>query len=306
MDNSAAARIAAQSGDEADASRDAQLGTCVHHEDVTDMVAFPIAMGFAACRRRWPDLRSLLVELGGESMITTASERSPRFYARVAGFIHLAAMALSMFSQVYVPGRIIVSGDAAATAHNLAASGGLFRAGIVVDILIFVSDIVIAWAFYELLSLVDGGLARLGAFIRVAAAAVMAAVTLNGLVSVRLLSGVDYLRPIGSQHLQGFARLFMSMRGIGLHIGFVFLGAGSTIFAYLLFRSRYVPRVLAGWGMFASPLLALGSLATLLNPWFAANASMAFMVPMFFYEVPLGLWLLAKGVRLPAPYSTAR
>jgi hypothetical protein len=46
-------------------------------------------------------------------------------------------------------------------------------------------------------------------------------------------------------------------------------------------------------------LLALGSLAVLLFPWFEANASLAYMVPMFFYEVPLGLWFLIKGVRTP-------
>jgi hypothetical protein len=231
----------------------------------------------------------------------SATERPARFYARIAGSIYLAAMALSMFSQVYVPGRIIVPGDAAATAHNLVASEGLFRAGIVVDILIYVSDVVIAWAFYELLKPVDGALARLGCFLRIADAAILSAVTLNGLVSVRLLSGADYLQAIASPQLQALARFFMSIQGTGLTIGFVFLGAGSTVFACLLFRSRYVPRVLSGWGLFASPLLALGALATLLSPWFAAHASMASMVPMFFYEVPLGLWLLLRGVQVPAP-----
>lgn len=233
-------------------------------------------------------------------------ERSPLFYARVAGSIYLAAMALSMFTQVYVPGQIIVPGDGAATARNLVASEGLFRAGIVVDILIFVSDIVIAWAFYELLKAVDDGLALLGVFLRVADAAILAAVTLNGLISVRLLSGADYLQAIDTRQLQGLARLFMSMRGTGLYIGFVFLGAGSTVFAYLLFKSRYVPRVLAGWGVLASLLLALGSLATLLSTWFAATASMASMVPMFFYEVPLGLWFLFKGVKVPVADAPGR
>jgi len=238
-------------------------------------------------------------------MTMSAPERSPLFYARVVGAIYLAAMALSMFTQVYVPVQIIVSGDVAATARNLVTSEGLFRAGIVIDILIFVSDVVIAWAFYELLKPVDDGLARLGAFLRVADAAILAAVTLNGWVSVRLLSGADYLQAIGPQQLQGLARLFMGMRSTGLSIGFVFLGAGSTVFAYLLFKSRYVPRVLAGWGMFASPLLALGSLATLLYPWFAGKPSMASMAPMFFYEVPLGLWFLVKGVEVPAAHSNA-
>jgi hypothetical protein len=215
-------------------------------------------------------------------------------------------MALSMFTQVYVPGRIIVPGDVAATAHNVVAAEGLFRAGIVVDILIFVSDVVIAWAFYQLLKPVDDGLALLGAFLRIADAAILAVVTLNGLVTVRLLSGVDYVQAIDVRQLQGLARLFMGMRGTGLYIGFVFLGAGSTVFAYLLFRSRYVPRALAAWGILASPLLALGALATLLFPWFPATASMASMVPMFFYEVPLGLWFLLKGLNVPATYAAAR
>jgi hypothetical protein len=238
-------------------------------------------------------------------MSATAPERSPMFNARIAGSIYLAAMALSIFSQMYVPDRIVVSGDTAATAHNLVALEGLYRAGIVVDILIFVSDVVLAWAFYELLKPVDDALARLGAFLRIADAAILAGVTLNGVVSLRLLSGADYLRAIDSHELQGLSRLFMGMRVMGLNIGFVFLGAGSTIFAYLLYKSRYVPRVLSGWGLFASPLLALGALATLLSPWFAAHASIPSMAPMFFYEVPLGLWFLLKGVKVQAAQAKA-
>jgi hypothetical protein len=52
--------------------------------------------------------------------------------------------------------------------------------------------------------------------------------------------------------------------------------------------------------VFASLALATGSLVVILSPWFAANAAMIYMVPMFFYEVPLGLWFLTKGVDVPA------
>jgi hypothetical protein len=227
-------------------------------------------------------------------------ERSPLFYARVAGFIYLFAMALGVFNQSIVPGGIIVTGDAAATARNILAAEGLFRFGIAADVVTFVSDVVIAWAFYELLKSVDKSLALLAAFMRIADAAILAVVTLNGLITLRLLSGADYLQVFQTSQLQGLARLYVSARGLGFYIGFVFLGLGSTVFAYLLFKSRYVPRALSGWGIFASLVLAIGSLAVILSPWFAANASMAYMVPMFFYEVPLGLWLLVKGVNAPA------
>lgn len=208
-------------------------------------------------------------------------------------------MALGIFSQVFVLGRIVVPGDAAATANNLLASEGLFRLGIAIDVITFVSDVVIAWAFYELLKSVDKALALLGAFLRIADGAILAVTTFNGLITLRLLSGVDYLHAFDASQLQSLARLFVSARGVGFDVGFVFLGSGSTVFAYLLFKSRYVPRALAGWGIFSSLALAVGSLAVILFPWFAANASMIYMVPMFFYEVPLGLWFLIKGVRAP-------
>jgi hypothetical protein len=146
---------------------------------------------------------------------------------------------------------------------------------------------------------VDKSLALLGAFLRIADGAILAVVTLNGLITLRLLSGVGYLQGFDTNQLQGLARLYVSARGLGFYIGFVFLGLGSAVFAYLLLKSRYVPAILPAWGIFASLLLAIGSLAVIFSPWFAANAAMACMVPMFFYEVPLGLWFLVKGVRSP-------
>ena len=237
---------------------------------------------------------------GSRTVATHRPDRPPVFYARVAGFIYLFAMASGIFSQSFVLDRLLVNGDLVATAHNIVAAEGLFRLGIAVDVITFLSDVVIAWAFYELLKSVDKSLALLGAFLRVADGAILAGITLNGLITLRFLSGVDYLQAFDASQLQGLARLYISARGLGFYIGFVFLGCGSAIFAYLLWRSRYVPAVLPAWGIFASLLLAVGSLAVILSPWFAANASMAYMIPMFFYEVPLGLWFLLKGIRVDA------
>jgi F0F1-type ATP synthase membrane subunit c/vacuolar-type H+-ATPase subunit K len=100
-----------------------------------------------------------------------SDRRPPLFYARVAGFIYLLAMALGIFSQAYVLGRL-VGDDAAGTAQQIAASEGLFRLGIVIDVLTAVTDVVIAWAFYELLKAVDASLALVAAWLRVADAAI--------------------------------------------------------------------------------------------------------------------------------------
>jgi hypothetical protein len=226
-----------------------------------------------------------------------SDRRPPLFYARVAGFIYLLAMALGIFSQGYVLGRL-VGDDAARTAQQIAASEGVFRLGIVIDVLTAVTDVVIAWAFYELLKGVDASLALVGAWLRVADAAILATTAVGGLLTLRLLSGVGYLESFEPGQLQSLARLYVSERSSGFYVGFVFLGLGSAVFAYLLFTSRYVPRLLAGWGIFASLLLAIGSLGVMLSPAFSASGAMIYMLPMFFYEVPLGLWFLIRGVRV--------
>jgi len=235
-------------------------------------------------------------------MPTETVERSPLFYARIAGVIYLAAMALSIFSQVGILNRLVIEGDPRATAANILASEGLFRTGIAIDVIIAASDVVIAWAFYELLKTVDRSLALVGALLRVADGAILAVTAFSALLTLRLLSGVSYLQSFDERQLQSLARLSISARGSGFYVAFVFLGLGSAVLAYVLLKSRYVPRMLAGWGIFASLLLALGSLAVILSSAFAASASMIYMVPMFFYEVPLGLWFLIRGVKLPASY----
>ena len=222
-------------------------------------------------------------------------ERSPRFYARLAGVIYLSAMGLSIVSQMFILGRL-VQDDPRATANNILASEGLFRLGIAIDLCIAVSDVVIAWAFYELLRAVDRSLALVGALLRVVDGSILAITTLIALLTLRLLSGVSYLLSFDQAQLQSLARLSVSARGLGSYVAFVFLGLGSAIFAYLLLKSAFVPKLLAGWGVFASLLLAIGSLLVIVSPTFAASASMIYMVPMFFYEVPLGLWFLIKGV----------
>jgi hypothetical protein len=139
----------------------------------------------------------------------------------------------------------------------------------------------------------------LGAFWRLADCSILAVNMLNDFVVLRLLSGADYLRVFDTKQLQALARLFLSVEAGGFQIGFVFLGFGSTVFSYLWLKSGYVPRGLAALGIFASLMLAVGTVAIMVFSGLAV-VGLTYMAPMFFYEVGLGLWLLIKGIRAPA------
>lgn len=219
--------------------------------------------------------------------------------AKVAGLIYLLAMAASMFAELYARAPLMVRGDAAQTAINIAASAGLFRVGSVIHLLTFASDAVLAIALYVVLRPINKGVALLAASWRLVDCAILSVNLLNDFAILRLVSGASYLSAFDTKQLQSLVRLFLSIEASGFQAGFVFLGLGSTAFSYLWLRSHYIPTALAGLGIFASSVLAIITLVCVLFPRLGETIGLTYMAPMFFYEVGLGLWLLIKGIRMP-------
>jgi hypothetical protein len=226
---------------------------------------------------------------------TTGIQPDQRTAARIVGILYLVQMAGGIFGQAFVRDRLIVQGDAAKTAQNIGASEGLFRWSIAGDLITYVSVILLIWAFYVLVRPINKNLALLAVFLRLAENIILCVATVNSLVVLKLLSGADYLKTFELGQLHSLVTLALSIQGLAMNIAFILLGLGSTIFAYLLFKSRYVPKVLAAWGVFASLLLATLSLAIIVFPGLSV-LGLTYMMPMGLYEVGLGLWLVVKGI----------
>jgi hypothetical protein len=106
----------------------------------------------------------------------------------------------------------------------------------------------------------------LAAFLRIVEVPVGVAATVNSLMAVQLLSSPRYLEVFEAGQLHALSRLARNAFGFGQDIGFIFVGLGSTVFAYLLLRSRYIPRILAGWGVFASLVFTAHNIAIIVFP----------------------------------------
>lgn len=224
-------------------------------------------------------------------------EPAQRTAARIAGFLYLLQMATGV-GAYYARGRLIVGEDAGQTAQNILAAERLFRLSIAGDLLTYVAVIMLIWALYILLRPVDKNMVFLAVFFRLVENAVLCAATVNALVVLRLLSGVAYLETFEPSQLHSLARVALSAQALGMRVGFIFLGLGSAVFAYLLMKSRYIPRALAAWGIFSSLVLAIVTLALVVLPGLG-TLGLIYMLPMGIYEVGVGLWLLVRGVRPP-------
>lgn len=229
-------------------------------------------------------------------MTVAAPGIAPMRIVRFTGAMYLLQMAAGVFTQMHARGSLIVRDNATQTAQNILDSEQLFRIGIASDLVTYTAVLLATWGLYVLLRSVDRNLAVLAVLFRLMELAVHFNVTVNSLAVLRMLSGAEYLHPIGAAELHSLAQLALGVQGSGMNMGFILLGLGSAVFAYLLYQSRYVPRLIAGWGVFASLLLATYALSIIVFPK-AGSLQLVPMLPMGVYEVTLGFWLLLRGVR---------
>ena len=230
-------------------------------------------------------------------MASTVIDQSQRTAARVAGLLYLLLMACGVFGEFNGRGSLIVGNDPAKTAAHIVDHLLLFRIGMVSDLAAFTGDIAMAVALYVLLRPVGRHLALLAAFWRVAEAAVLGVITLNSFTMLQLLTDARYATVFSSQQLQSLVWLFNDTHDAGYNIGLIFLSLGCIVFSWLFFKSRYIPRLLAGFGLLAYIVMLAGTITAIVWPDNPVGDN--FDTPAGIYEIVIGFWLLLRGVGRP-------
>ena len=221
---------------------------------------------------------------------------SVQTYARIAGVLFLLSIVAGGFGEFYVPSKLIVSGDAAATAKNIIVFDSLFRLSFAGYLVEAVCDIAVAWIFYVLLRPVRRDLALLAAFFGLVATATFAVAELFYFAASFILGGAAYLKTFSPEQINSLAMLSLKFYGVGAGVFMVFYGVGWVIRGYLIFRSDYLPKALGALLALAGLGFITRNFALVLAP---AFASAILLFPMFLAGVSLTAWLLVKGVDVP-------
>jgi len=225
--------------------------------------------------------------------------------ARIAGAVYLSMILTAPFSLIYVPGKLIVRGNAAATADNLLTHETMFRLSILGDLVGQVIFICLAIALYRLLNSVN----KIWAGTMVAFVLISAAIgflnTLNNIAALILFQGGDFLAVIDKPQRDALAMLFVRLHSHGHFINEIFWGLWLFPFGLLVFQSGFLPRILGVWLMInCFGWLALSIMALFFPTYYDAAFRMA--QPVLFGELAIMLWLLIKGAKVrPAAAATA-
>jgi len=144
---------------------------------------------------------------------------------------------------------------------------------------------------------VDRTLALVASFFRLIYALMWVRMTLNLFDALRLLSGPDNLSVFETDRLQALARLALRASFDEYYVGLLFWALAATVCGYLLFKSSYIPRALAAFGIVASGWCAACTLVFIIFPGFANVVNLWwFDTPMTLFEIATSCWFLFKGI----------
>jgi hypothetical protein len=218
-------------------------------------------------------------------------DASPRLTARVTGVLYLLTILTGIFAQGFVSARLIVEGDAAATATNILAHKSLFEWGFSVYLIEMACQIGTTALFYYLLKPAGRAVSLLAAFLGLTGCIIKTFSRLFYIAPLFVLGGAHYVSAFNQDQLAALSLFLLKVNDRGAGMALAFFGLYAVLNGYLIIRSTFLPRILGvlsviagvGWLTFFYPPLGYH---------------------LFFFIAPVGLlgatalilWLLVFGV----------
>ena len=192
---------------------------------------------------------------------------SPKAAARFAGAIYLLIIVGGIFAQIGVRSRLLVAGDAAATAQNITSHELLYRLGFAVEVFYLLWGIPLKIFLYELFKVVHRKAAIAMVLFAAVGAAIQGVCLLAHYAPLLILdpraTGLEAFSPA-----QRAAGAYFSLRlfDYGYNIALSFFGGFCLILGALILRQRFFPRFVGALLMLEGALYLTNSFAHFIAP----------------------------------------
>jgi hypothetical protein len=237
-------------------------------------------------------------EPGAPLRATGSAGFSPQLYARVGGVLYLLIIAAGLFAEVLVRSRVVVPGDAAATARNITDHAFMFRLGIAADLSTYLCAVALTMILYVLLKPVNRNAALLMLGFNLVQDAIGGLNVLNAYRPLQLLGDAAYLDAFSRHQLEAMALLSLNRHAVGFAVALMFFGCSCLALGYLTFTSGLLPRALGVLMAIAGVCYLTNSVALLLSPGLASILFPSILLPAFIGELLFAVWLTVKGVNV--------
>jgi Domain of unknown function (DUF4386) len=209
--------------------------------------------------------------------------------ARIAGILYLIVAVTGFFTQ-FVNDSFMVSGDASATVNKILNSQRLFRSGLMSQMIMTTSWILLALTLYRLFKSVNKDLALfMVSFVLVGSA----------ITYINALLKFAALLVLNDANLAVLVTFFLDLSRHGAFISYIFFGLWLFPLGILIFKSEYFPKVLSRILAFSLMIAGFGYLIDFFTFYLFPHSGMISITPYTFWgELLLLLWLLIKGINV--------
>ena len=218
---------------------------------------------------------------------------SPQMLARWIGILLLISLVAGGFGEGFVPSKMMVVGDAGATAHNIVAFPSLFRLGYASYVIEGLCDAALTGLVYLLLRPAGRELALVALLVRIVATAAFAAAESWYFAALPILNGAAALKAFSPGELNALALLCLKLYNSGGVVPTLFYGVGWILLGRLIFVSGYLPKWLGIVMALAGLSFVAGMVIIIVAPDYSSEF---FLFPMLLAMLVLALWLLVRGV----------
>jgi hypothetical protein len=217
--------------------------------------------------------------------------------ARVAGGAYVVAFAAILSATYAIYPQIFVAGDPSATTRNLIAHERLFRTTILLAVVHAAGVMVYLSAVYRILAPAGRTIALAASCFRFSTALLWLVTAVAGLGATRFLTTAMYAQALEPPQLHAIARVALGAGFDTYYVGLPLYGLALTLYAWLWWRSRLIPRWFAAFGLLASAWCALSSAIFLVFPSFGQSTQLyLFDTAMGIFDLGLALLLLIRGI----------
>jgi hypothetical protein len=196
---------------------------------------------------------------------------------------------------MYIGGSLVVNGDAAATAANIVSKESAFRIATAANLLATICYLLATILVYELTKTINRTLSLVAAVFSSLGCAVGAVISLFNFAALALLN-TGAAGAFTTEQLQALALTSLNLAVRGNDVGLVFFGMHIGIVGYLIVTSALVPRTLGVLLLLGGACYELSSFGNFLAAPLITTLFPLTLMPAFFAELALALWLLVKGV----------
>lgn len=242
----------------------------------------------------------------GPAPAEAGSTVTRRQAALVAAGSYIALFVLAIFANFFVREGAIVAGDAQATAANITDSETLFRLGLLSFLVIFVLDVVVAWALHLIFTSADRSLSLLAAWFRLTYTVLLGVAAIFLFQTLQLLSGAGFLASFDQEQLAAQALIALDSFNSTWLIGLAAFGLHLITIGWLMISRQAGPRVLGWLLVVAGAAYVVDTVAhTLLADYadYKTLLTVIVAVPSVVAEGWFALWLLFRAGRQPAPLT---